>query len=163
MAYATAVPILFGRVYLVYEKPNLRYGFRRAFEPTYFCYNNGQLLFLPNDNQTRLPFNNNTCRLYRNFASSEKIGIPSSIDTHIDILNQVLHLLSSWIYNDSIVCNKSNMHQCSNSNKCISNYRLFDNFQDCSYFPTKPFFCFTELKKVWQKKGFSPCHTGRTF
>jgi hypothetical protein len=64
MAYASAVPILFGRVYLVYEKPNLRYGFRRAFEPTYFCYNNGQLLFLPNDNQTRLPFNNNTCRLY---------------------------------------------------------------------------------------------------
>ncbi len=142
---------------MAYEKNNLIYRFDQVSKPIYICYNE-QLLYLPVNSETRLLSNNDTCRPY-NMILGPDIFEPESIDQYIHVLNNWLQMWTSWIYNDSIVCNKSTMYQCIYSYKCITKRRLFDVFQDCFHNDDENIFMWNKNCSITQGSKYFKCET----
>jgi hypothetical protein len=127
--YTTTFPILLGHFFVVYKNNDLKYTNVRVPQPTYVCYNS-TLLHLPDNNETFMLHDNMTCRFFNHSKVND--GYKSGwIKLHIDPLYRWLQLWTSWIYNDSMLCNESTMYQCIDSYKCISKGRLLDGVRDC--------------------------------
>ncbi|CAF1112112.1 unnamed protein product [Adineta steineri] len=132
MLFIPTIPVLFGDIYFAYEgyKPTML-DYRKFLFP-YVCYNN---VFIDDSNEiynySTVLFNNLICRY----------GIQSELLQQSDVFRSsqryLQHLHSKlWQYHDiynynSIICNRSNMYQCSNSLKCISIHRRMNGINDC--------------------------------
>ncbi|CAF3517106.1 unnamed protein product, partial [Rotaria sp. Silwood2] len=130
IVYATDYPILLGHVFVAYRNNELKYTDVDAPQPTYVCYNS-TLLHLPDSNEAFVLPDNMTCRFHNNSIVNDDNNNPEWIKSYIDPLYRWLQMWTSWIYNDSMACNKSTMYKCIDSYKCISKNRLMDRVQDC--------------------------------
>jgi hypothetical protein len=128
IVYAPADPVLLGHIFLAYKKNSLKYRSSSGSEPTYFCYDN-QLLHLPNKIEKLLLSDNTTCRSYNDSILDQDDDEIEWIDLYVGPLYKWLQMWIPQIYNDSILCNKSILHRCADSYKCISKDRFNDGIQ----------------------------------
>ncbi|CAF0830570.1 unnamed protein product [Rotaria sordida] len=128
-----AGPLVFGHMYVAYEKTPLVIGGMPMLAPHYVCYNDNLCSgFYPN--KTLLKFNNITCRRSEDSPFQlENIGRASKLDVYVTSLDRLLNHCNTILYNNSDLCNYSTMYRCMNSSKCISKYRLCDGKNDCDY------------------------------
>ncbi|CAF3298011.1 unnamed protein product, partial [Rotaria sp. Silwood2] len=106
IVYATDYPILLGHVFVAYRNNELKYTDVDAPQPTYVCYNS-TLLHLPDSNEAFVLPDNMTCRFHNNSIVNDDNNNPEWIKSYIDPLYRWLQMWTSWIYNDSMACNKS--------------------------------------------------------
>jgi hypothetical protein len=125
-----ANPLLFGHIFVVYEKAALLPTKLRGPEPSYVCYNS-TMLQLPDDTDHLLLSNETQCRLYFHSTLEQDTGDDDWATAYIDPLYKWLQMWAPWVTNGSVYCNTSTMYQCMDSSKCISKARLFDLVQDC--------------------------------
>jgi hypothetical protein len=125
-----AIPLLFGHVYLAYEKNETDKMFATCASPKYICYNS-QLLYLPINNPSLLLFNNTACDLLPRL-NFDRIKRPILWENFVKLAYMSFLPFQSSVYSNDIKrCNRSNMYQCINSSKCISKSRLYDGVVDC--------------------------------
>ncbi|UJR11756.1 hypothetical protein I4U23_015937 [Adineta vaga] len=132
LVYTTAFPIVLGHIFVLYANNHLKYKETTIPQPTYVCYND-TLLYLPSNNEITMRLDNLTCRFYNTSIIVGDDLERGWIESYIHPLYRWLQLWTSWIYNNSMLCNNTTMYQCMNSSKCISKYRLMDSIQDCFY------------------------------
>jgi hypothetical protein len=122
-------PVLFGHIYLAYQKNASEIFQSGELRYLYMCYNNSYYDHYFRKG-SKILINNIMChhRGYtptfytRNLLSQQ----PSMFDIHEDL----------WRYSqvfsyNSTFCSRSNMYQCANSSKCISIYRRNNKIGDC--------------------------------
>ncbi|CAF3920967.1 unnamed protein product, partial [Rotaria magnacalcarata] len=126
------VPILYGNIYIAHNKrDSLSLAMGDPSTP-YLCFNNSRYdqYFI---NRPKILLNNRTC-FHPSYSSpsyivydrwEEKYGFP------LYVLHADLRPYNLIINYTSEICNRSNMYQCVDSHKCISEYRLMDNALDC--------------------------------
>ena len=131
MIHTTAVPILFGHVYLIYRKSNFNYDWYERYFSLYVSYDHRKLQ-IPDDGYIISVFDNLTYRSYAySIFSYDKVFI-GKLDTYIPPLRRWLSMSTYFISNSSIYCNQSyHMYQCTSSSKCISQTRFLDGIRDC--------------------------------
>jgi hypothetical protein len=125
-----AAPVLFGHIYLAYQKNKSIYRSFSPASPQYPCYNY-QLLHLPIDNQSLLFFNNTACGSPpgSHYLSVLQKGMDWTVFIKVTFLS--LNRFQSSVSSDHAICNSSNIYQCINSSKCISKNRLYDRVIHC--------------------------------
>ncbi|CAF4370897.1 unnamed protein product [Rotaria sp. Silwood2] len=137
MLYIPTIPVLFGDIYFAYEKYNSTMLNRQTFLFPYICYNNSRYdnYFVEDSNMvynySTVLFNNLTCHRRIIPVILSQITVTSLSRLYLQELQPKL-----WRYHEihnynSSICNRSNMHQCSNSLKCISTHRLMNGVNDC--------------------------------
>ncbi|CAF1336384.1 unnamed protein product [Adineta ricciae] len=131
MLFMPAIPIIDHRIYFAYAKTDAEILAQSKFRLPYVCYNDSYYNKFFIDGE-KIPFKNLTC--YRNLQQPIISTSPSSTNRFFFIDLQLLF----WSYNlpvnyTSNVCDRSNMYQCMNSNKCISIHRVNNYIKDCPY------------------------------
>lgn len=131
MLYFPNIPVLFGNIYLAFNKIN---STNEDIGLLYICYNNSHYDDFFNMT-TELLFNNTRCFLH------DTISYPSTwenlwriiYNTSLDVLSNQLNKYQLKFNYNSTICNRTSMYQCINSSKCISIHRLMDGIDDCPY------------------------------
>jgi hypothetical protein len=131
-----ASPLAFGHIFFVYDKEDIIIRNFWTSPPRYICYND-QLCdgFFPNNSV--ISFNNATCRRPADFPFTFDSNMnlrKTWYDIYFIPLYRHLHRCNKIRNDVAESCNNLTMYKCLNSSKCISKYRLCDNFIDCDYY-----------------------------
>jgi hypothetical protein len=100
--------------------------------PDYICYDSDlcdrSLFLVPSRPPMDLLGNNSTCRSFDEFVFYNE-----TFDTLFDIMNSFYNLFRkcSDYYQPSSILGSSNLYQCINSSKVISQHHLVDGIEDC--------------------------------
>ncbi|CAF1553928.1 unnamed protein product, partial [Adineta steineri] len=136
MLFIPTIPVLFGDIYFAYEKYSPTMLDYRKFLFPYICYSNSR-------------YNN---LIYHRGIHPELFQQPDVFPSPQFYLQHLHSKLWQYheIYNyNSIICNRSNMYQCSNSLKCISIHRRMnanDGRVDCIGATDEPTLCRKEYQ-----------------
>ncbi len=135
MAYFPNVPVLFGDLYFVFAKNNLKYWINLHTVSFYVCYKKNSHYDVYFVNASKILFNNMIFTLLDQVLSL-LTSIEQSYSSYFDSISLLHHQLKKYHLTSkytSTICNRSSMYQCIHSMKCISIYRLFDGIDDCPY------------------------------
>ena len=134
ITYVPAVPILFGHIYLAFDKNVLiNQANRIRSKPTYFCYNK-QLLYVSDEIEKISLSNNNTCGKYANVrGTAVHRNIFEWIRMYVEPLYDYLRRTAISIDENAKFLNNSVMYKCIDWPKYISKRHLFDDTPDCYY------------------------------
>jgi len=130
-------PVLFGNIYLAYNKTDAPYWNNISYQFVHMCYQTTDYdsFFM---NIEKISFGNTICVRVGAIMPIDRCtySYPSRQLLHNCILTVLKRLLKQYHrpskYNSEI-CNRTQIYQCMNSSKCISIYRLFDQNNDCPY------------------------------
>jgi len=134
MIFYPNIPVLFGNIYLAYNKSQSQYWEIISSSFTYVCYNTTDYDHFFS-NFTKIYFNNLTCLVSSQIPTVLRQGQKRQL-LHSNIISRLYENLKNYhlIYDYTVeICNRSLMYQCRNSSKCIFIYRLMNRVNDCPY------------------------------
>ena len=122
-------PILFNQIYLYYDKNTSDIFYNGQLWYLYICHNNSDYknYFLKD---SMININHFKCYHHKYQPSFNALTHPSQQPTMFDIYDELWRYYQVFDY-DSKDCNRTNIYQCRNSNKCISKSRRNDQVVDC--------------------------------
>ncbi|CAF1432973.1 unnamed protein product [Adineta steineri] len=123
-------PVVFGHIYFVYAKDELKYNLRDRNPPNYVCYDEQLCIdFLPQTNH----INGRTCRRYNETVLSDYAHLLSN---HWQaVILEVKYTFEACLSTHKLSYEqfhiRSDIYHCVNSSKFVSKHRLVDGRRDC--------------------------------
>jgi len=130
MIFIPSAPVLFREIYFAYAKnDSQRINCSTHLFP-YICYNNSDYdRFFSNDSEILI--NDLKCSRSPQHQPITEYAEHSWTEEHLDVAYKQLKKYHFVLDYPSEICRRDDVYQCLNSKKCISIYRLLDNFNDC--------------------------------